>query len=87
MEVEEEESGQLSSAEEDEDDTEPEDGVPWYLFDGEANALQGTRVDEISSIPYDAVPPPCSDELVCLLMRIASLDQKFRTERISIKGL
>ena len=64
--------------EEDDDDDDAEDGIPWYLVNGEANALQGIKFDdtdpkEVAALGV-AAPPPCTDEHVCLLVRRATIN-------------
>lgn len=72
-----------------EDDSQEEvDGVPWYLYDSEANAQVGTEFDmkNLNELRHSE-PPPCSDEFVCLLVRKATLSMKVRARRITIDKL
>lgn len=74
-----------------EDEEEPEDGIPWYLVNEEENAQQGIKFDdkdpkEVAALQVQA-PPACSEELVCLLVRRATLNRKVRAKRFSIDKL
>ena len=74
----------------DEEDTdESEDGIP---IDSEADAVEGIKIDTINLKDFSAelammTPPPCSEELVCLNFRRASINKQFRAKRISVDKL
>ena len=66
-------------------------GVPWYLYDGEANAQQGIKVDvsrrnELENLK-PSMPGPCSDDYICLLLRFATKSHILRKKRITIEKL
>lgn len=66
-------------------------GVPWYLYNGQADAQEGIEVDR--SKPEDiaqlkpSLPGPCSDEYICLLVRLATKNKALRRKRVTIGKL
>ena len=70
------------------DDEEPEDGIPWYLALEKQDPVLGMKTDakDFHKIKFSE-PPPCTEELVCLLVRRATLNTEMRTKKISIELL
>ena len=70
------------------------DGVPWYLYDGEANAQDGIKVDisnleELQKLKRSR-PSPCSDAWVCILFKVANaewFEMRGRKGRVTIDQL
>ena len=65
--------------------------MPWYLYDGEANAQEGVKVDlsrkkDIKDLKF-SMPGPCSDDFICLLLRLATKNAKLRRKIITIDKL
>ena len=65
--------------------------MPWYLFDGEAHAQEGIEIDHSSPENIadlaPSLPGPCSDEHVCLLVRLATVNKIIRSRQITIEKL
>ena len=66
-------------------------GVPWYLFDGPANAQEGIQIDyskpeDIASLK-PSLPGPGSNEYTCMIVRLATKNKVLRRKQITIEKL